>query len=113
MILSYIGDALWVVALSIMFSTSRQAWRRIPQDVKPPLMGVRLPRMLVVWALPGAAFLLSLWFALQARTWRGDPDLAFILFGVRAVTASLLALLHLRWLGDAMATLEREGQLKS
>jgi hypothetical protein len=113
MVWTYIGDALWVVALSIMFSTSRQAWRRIPPGVKPPLMGVRLPRMLVVWALPGAAFLLSLWFALQARTWRGDADLAFILFGVRAVLASLLALLHLRWLSAAMTTLEREGQLKS
>jgi len=112
MIWPYLGDALWVIALSIMFSASRQAWRRIPAEVKPPLMGVRLPRGLTVWALPGAAFLLSLWFALQARSWRGDADLAFILFGVRAVAAALLALLHLRWLGAAMATLEREGQLK-
>jgi len=59
------------------------------------------------------AFALSLWFAMSARTWRGDADLAFILFGVRAVSASLLALLHLRWLGGAIAALEREGQLKS
>jgi hypothetical protein len=80
MIWSYAGDALWVIALSIMFGASRQAWRRI---------------------------------ALQARTWRGDADLAFILFGVRAVSASLLALLHLRWLEAAMSTLEREGQLRS
>jgi hypothetical protein len=113
MLLSYLGDALWVIALSIMFGASRQAWRRIPPGVKPPLMGVRLSRGLVVWALPGAAFLLSLWFAMQARGWRGDPDLAFILFGIRAVSAALLALLHLRWLGEAMAALEREGQLKS
>jgi hypothetical protein len=113
MIWSYAGDALWVIALSIMFGASRQAWRRIPPGVRPPLMGARLPRLLAVWSLPGAAFLLSLWFALQARTWRGDADLAFILFGVRAVSASLLALLHLRWLEAAMSTLEREGQLRS
>lgn len=112
MILTYAGDALWVIALTIMFGASRQAWRRIPPGVKPPLMGARLPRLLVVWTLPGAAFLLSLWFALSARTWREDADLAFILFGVRAVSASLLALLHLRWLGQAMTTLGREGQLK-
>ena len=112
MVLSYFGDALWVVALSIMFGASRQAWRRIPQDVKPPLMGVRLPRMLVVWALPGAAFLLSLWFALAARQWSGEGDIAFIVFGVRAVSASLLALLHLRWLAAGLKALEREGQLK-
>jgi hypothetical protein len=113
MIWTYLGDALWVLALSIMFSASRQAWRRMPAGVKPPVMGVRLPRALAVWALPGAAFALSLWFAMSARTWRTDADVAFILFGVRAVCASLLALLHLRWLGAAMAALEREGQLKS
>ena|SRR3974390_807062 len=113
MVWTYLGDALWVVALSIMFGASRQAWRRIPAGVKPPLMGARLPRALVAWALPGGAFALSLWFALSARLWRGEPDLAFILFGVRAASAPLLALLHLRWLGAAMAALEREGQLRS
>jgi hypothetical protein len=112
MIWAYVGDALWVLALSIMFGASRQAWRRIPPGVKPPLMGARLPRGLALWALPGAAFLLSLWFALTARTWSEDPDAAFILFGVRAVSASLLALLHLRWLGASLRTLQREGQLK-
>lgn len=113
MLWTYFGDALWVLALSIMFGASRQAWRRIPLGVKPPVMGARLPRGLAVWALPGSAFALSLWFAVQAREWSDDADLAFILFGVRAVSASLLALLHLRWLGAAMSALEREGQLKS
>jgi len=112
MLWTYFGDALWVLALSIMFGASRQAWRRIPLGAKPPVMGVALPRGLAVWALPGSAFALSLWFAFQARDWSEDADLAFILFGVRAVSASLLALLHLRWLGGAMSALEREGQLK-
>jgi hypothetical protein len=112
MVWAYVGDALWVLALAIMFGASRQAWRRIPPGVKPPLMGARLPRVLALWALPGGAFLLSLWFALSARTWGVDGDEAFILFGVRAVAASLLALLHLRWLGASLDTLEREGQLK-
>ena len=112
MIWTYVGDALWVIALSIMFSASRQAWRRIPQGVRPPLMGARLPRGLAVWALPGAAFLLSLWFALTARQWSGDGDAAFIVFGVRAVSAALLALLHLRWLGAGLKLLEDEGVLK-
>ncbi len=75
-------------------------------------MGAPLPRMLAVWALPGAAFLLSLWFALMARTWSDDGDVAFIVFGVRAICASLLALLHLRWLGASLKSLERDGQLK-
>jgi hypothetical protein len=112
MVWSYAGDALWVLALTIMFGASRQAWRRIPPGVKPPLMGVRLSRGLVLWSLPGSAFMFSLLLLYEARKWSEDPDLAFILFGVRAVSASLLALLHLRWLGDAMKALGREGQLK-
>ena len=112
MLWAYVGDALWVLALAIMFGASRQAWRRIPAGVRPPLMGVRLPRLMAVWALPGAAFLLSLWFALSARTWSAQADTAFLVFGVRAVTASLLALLHLRWLEASLKALEREGQLK-
>jgi hypothetical protein len=112
MVWAYVGDALWVLALAIMFGASRQAWGRIPAGVRPPLAGVRLPKGLVVWALPGSAFLLSLWFAFAARTWSGDGETAFIVFGVRAVTASLLALLHLRWLGASLKALEREGQLK-
>ena len=112
MLWTYVGDALWALALAIMFGASRQAWRRVPPGVKPPVMGVRLPRGLALWALPGAAFLLSLWFALSARTWSEEGDAAFIVFGVRAVSASLLALLHLRWLGAGLNALQREGQLK-
>jgi hypothetical protein len=108
MLLAYAGDALWVVALSIMFGASRQAARRIPPGVRPPVAGVRLPRALALWALPGAAFLLSLWFALEARQ-RGEAgDAALIVFGVRAVAASTLALIHLRWLAAGLAALERE-----
>jgi hypothetical protein len=112
MILAYAGDALWVLALAIMFGASRQAWRRVPPTARVPLMGARLPRLLALWALPGSAFLLSLWFAMAARTWRGDGDALLILFGVRAVSAPLLALLHLRWLGAGMAALQRDGTLK-
>lgn len=112
MLWPYVGDALWVIALSIMFTASRQAWRRTEPGRPMPLMGARLPRALVIWALPGAAFLFSLWLALQARTRGTDGDAAFIVFGVRAVSASLLALLHLRWLGDALKALEKDGALK-
>ena len=102
MILTYLGDALWVIALTIMFSASRHAW-----SVTEPGEKLRLPlgeigRGLGVWALPGAAFAFSLWLALQARERADDFDLAVIVFGVRAVGAALLALLHLRWLKTAL-----------
>jgi hypothetical protein len=100
--LTYIGDALWVVALTIMFSASRQAWSRTRPGEKLTLPMGEIGRGLGVWALPGAAFAFSLWLAMQAREQAGAPDLAVIVFGVRAVAAPLLALLHLRWLKAAM-----------
>jgi hypothetical protein len=93
---TYLGDALWVAALTIMFGASRQAAGKLPERVK--LMGAELSRGLVLWALPGGAFLLSLWFAVYARTADLDGDAALILLGVRALAASTAALLHLRWL---------------
>jgi hypothetical protein len=53
-----------------------------------------------LWLLPAASFAASLWLALQARG--AQEDMALIVFGVRAVSASLVALLHLRWLADAL-----------
>ena len=97
MILTYLGDALWVVALAIMFGASRQAWARTRPGEKIRLPMGEIGRGLGIWALPGAAFAFSLWLALQARDVE-TGDAALIVFGVRATAASLLALLHLRWL---------------
>jgi hypothetical protein len=99
-ILRYLGDALWIVALSIMFAASRAAWSRTAPGEKLRLPIGVIGRGLGVWALPGAAFAFSIWLALQAREQEGDT--AVIVFGVRATGASLLALLHLRWLKAAM-----------
>jgi hypothetical protein len=98
--LIYIGDALWVIALAIMFGASRQAWSRTEPGERLKLPIGEVGRGLAIWALPGAAFAFSLWLALEARAQFGD--LAVILFGVRATVASLIALLHLRWLAAAL-----------
>jgi len=96
-VLAYLGDALWVVALTIMFAASRQAWAktRPGETVKLPIGTIG--RGLGIWALPGAAFAVSLWLAMQARAQAGE-EAALIVFGVRATAAALAALLHLRWL---------------
>jgi hypothetical protein len=96
LILTYLGDALWVLALAIMFGASRQAWPRTRAGEKLRLPVGEIGRGLGIWGLPAGAFALSLWLALEARSRFGDE--ALILFGVRATAASLLALLHLRWL---------------
>jgi hypothetical protein len=97
---AYAGDALWVIALTIMFSASRQAWSRTAERPRLRFLGGQAPRAIALWMLPAASFIASLWLALQARS--VSEETALVVFGVRAASASLLALLHLRWLGDAL-----------
>jgi hypothetical protein len=98
--LSYAGDALWVVALTIMFAASRRAWGETAGRDKVAFLGGQAPRAIALWLLPAASFAASLWLVLRAREAAGD--MAVIVFGVRAVSAALLALLHLRWLEQAL-----------
>ena len=98
MIWTYLGDAIWVVGLTIMFSASTQASNRTAGEDHLTVLGAKLPRTLALWALPGSAFAFSLWLAFTARTADLDADGALILFGLRALAASLLPLLHLRLL---------------
>lgn len=97
---AYAGDALWVVALTVMFAASRQAWRQTDGRDRVPFLGGLARREVALWLLPSASFAASLWLALQARG--ADDEAAMIVFGLRAVSAPLLALLHLRWLAGAL-----------
>jgi hypothetical protein len=101
-ILTYLGDALWVIALTIMFSASRHAWSQTRPGERLRLPIGEIGRGLGVWALAGAAFAFSLWLAMEARERADEADIAIIVFGVRAAGAALLALLHLRWLKTAL-----------
>lgn len=104
-VLGYAGDALWIAALAIMASASRQAWRRLPAgpeipvalnpDGSPAMKTSRGPALL---AVPVLAFLVGA-ALLFARPLTGDNALAAIaLFAVRATAAAVFALAHLRWL---------------
>ena len=98
-VFAYAGDALWVIALTVMFAASRSAWSRSAGRERIRYLGGQAPR-LALWALPVASFLVSLWPALQARA--VSEEASFIVFGLRAITAPLLALLHLRGLRDTL-----------
>jgi hypothetical protein len=89
-----------VIALSVMFAASRVAWTRTAGRARVRYLGGEGPRAIALWGLPVASFLVSLWPAIQARS--ADETGSVLLFGVRAVTASLLALLHLRGLRDTL-----------
>ncbi len=77
MISTYVGDAIWVIALTIMFSASTQASNRTAGDSHLPCWA---PTCRAPWrsggALPGGAFAISLWFAYTARTADMDADAA-------------------------------------
>ena len=98
-VFAYAGDALWVIALTVMFAASRAAWSRTAGLARIRYLGAAAPR-LALWVLPVGGFLVSLWPALQART--VSEEASFIVFGLRAITAPLLALLHLRGLRDTL-----------
>ena len=97
---TYIGDAFWVAGLTVMFSASTQASNRTAGEAVLPMMGASLPRWVALWALPSGAFAISLWFAYKARAVIVTPDMEFILLGLRALTASILPVVHLRLLAD-------------
>lgn len=103
--LGYAGDALWIIALAIMASASRQAWRRLPPGAGIPVAlnpdgsaAMTTTRGPALLAVPVLAFIVGA-ALLFVRPLTGDYALAAIaLFAVRATAAAILALAHLRWL---------------
>jgi hypothetical protein len=117
--LTIAGDVFWILALSIMASTSRAAWGRMTKDTLVPMTftqdgrpGVRLKRNIALLALPVAAFIVGLLLVAFNRNLPAGGNQGLILFGVRATAAALLALAHLRWLKAALDALDAEGALK-
>jgi hypothetical protein len=109
------GLALWIVSLSIQASASRAAFRRMAPGTPVPLGfgGVRAPRAVALGLIPAASFLIGAALMPLGREATGFSTEAWLFFGLRATGAALLALAHLRWLSTALATLAREGALKS
>jgi hypothetical protein len=117
-VLTYLGDAVWILALSLMAGASRQAWSRMDAETLVPLQpgapkGPRLRRNIALSAAPAVAFLASLFLVAGVRSLSLTPDMALVLFGVRIVLAALATLAHLGWLRAVMAQLKAEGALRS
>jgi hypothetical protein len=112
-LLNVVGDALWIVSLSIQAAASRAAWGRIAPGTPTPLvLGLRAPRAVALCLVPAIAFVVGAGLLVLYRDAAPWSDEAWLLFGVRATAAALFALAHLRWLTGALATLGREGALK-
>ena len=60
-ILHYAADAMWILAMALIASTSRGALKRVPAGVRMPMWaGVRLPRNLALGIMFGAPLLIGL-----------------------------------------------------
>jgi hypothetical protein len=112
--LHYGGDLLWVLAMAIIASTSRTAFRRIPEGVAVPAPwgGPRVSRGLALMFTPTAAFLAGLGLALLAVDHGFEDAQAMLIFGARALLAALFALSHLTHVKGALAALDAEGKLR-
>jgi hypothetical protein len=119
-LLRYVGDALWIISLSVMAGASREAAKRIDPETKVPMQfgrddtpQLRAKRNFALAFNPCFALVVGLLLlAFNAKAATSGPDAPFILLGVRAVIAALFALAHLRWLKHAMDVLKAEGTLK-
>ena len=115
-LLKIAGGALWILSLSIQAGASREAFRRVPPDIRMPLTfgprPLRASRVVALCLLPVATFVVGVFLLTLNRNVAPGSDEAWVVLGVRATGAALLGLAHLRWLKTAMAELERQGALR-
>jgi hypothetical protein len=111
-VFTYAGDVVSVVAMAIMASTARSAWRRTRPEARVPLMGARFGRNLGFGLVPAAGILILLGLGYEARRAGLDDETAMLLLCGRMFAASFLALVQVTSLKAALATLAREGALK-
>jgi hypothetical protein len=119
-VLRIVGDAMWILALTLMASASRAAWGKVAAGTRVPLVVsgagrvlARAPRTIAFCLLPAVAFVVGA-ALLFAHGLPGVSDqTALIVFGLRLVIAPLFVIAHLTWLARAMTKLAQEGALKS
>ena len=116
-ILGYAGDALWILAMALIASTSRGALQRIPRDVRVPMQWAagrrptwRAGRTAAFALAIGIPLIFGLGLLVAGRL--AEPTDALLVFLVRAATAPVFVLAHIAWLRAALRTLDDEGALK-
>ena len=118
--LTLVVDGLWIAALAIMSSVSRQSFGRIQPSAKVPMQfGIggtpiwRAPRMIAVTLTPIMAWGFGWVLLTIGQTARAGSSERTLMLGIRAVIAPLLCLIHLWHMRQALKVLEAEGQLRS
>jgi len=109
-VLHYAADAMWILAMALIASTSRGALKRVPAGVKMPMWGgVRFARNLALGVMFGAPLLIGLGLSATSAAGGLDAQGAVILFLVRVTLAGVFAVVCLTWLRGSLRTLEDEG----
>jgi hypothetical protein len=118
LLVAYIADAAWILALAWMAGAARDASRQVVDGATFPLLyrkGQAIQRTSKGWALsayPMMALGLSLIAMVESRRTDLSVDGAWLLFGARMAAAPLAVRLHRMWLTGAMAILKAEGAVK-
>jgi hypothetical protein len=117
-LLSIIGDAIWIVAMSMIASATRAGWARLTPDARLPMQwGLngqptwRAAKTSALAIVVGVPLAFGLVLSGLARTGLA-PEQQLILLLVRVATAPLFILAHMLWMRAALRTLASEGALK-
>ena len=115
--LSLAADAVWILVMALIASSSRAAMQRIAADVAVPMqfslkgeVNWRAPRNIAFGVMIGVPLVLGLILLVVGR--RAEPQDFLLIFLVRMTAAPLLAVVHLAWLKVVLEVLAREGRLK-
>lgn len=116
-ILRLLGDALSIVALSILWSFTVTAWKQIPADVLVPMQitgaksaRVKKPLGLLFMPVIATVFLITPTLTGVAHG-AATTQNAVILFSLRALMAAGLGLTTVTHLRNVMVTLHAEGAI--
>ena len=113
-VLHYVADAMWILAMALIASTSHGALKRVPATVKMPMWGgVRLARNLALGIMFGAPLLIGLGLSATSSAGGLDGQGALILFLLRVTLAGAFATVCLTWLRGSLRTLEDEGAVSA
>ena len=115
-VLHFLADGLWILAMSLIASTSRGALKRVPASAKMPMQWDkdgkptwRLARNVALGVMFGTPLVLGLALSATSRLAVHDAQSAVILFLLRTLLAGLFAVVCLTWLRGSLRTLEDEG----
>jgi hypothetical protein len=116
---SILGDAVWIVSMAMIGSSSQRFWQRVPKGIRVPMQWStkrapvwRAPRLLAFGLSNGVPFVLGLILSAAARAPSNAPDDVLLVFLLRTFTGPLFVLIHYAWMRAAARTLEAEGALK-